>query len=1795
MDKKIIVIVGMHRSGTSVLARSMKIFGAQLGDRLLDPGPDNPKGYWEDEDIVNFDNEMLAFLGMTWNDLRPIDEFDVLNLRRNGYLDKAAKLIELKLKNHDFIAIKDPRMAKLLPIWRDAFEANTRHLMYVFSMRNPVSVIDSLQKRNNIDPLNAGLMWASHVIPALGELRKDIKCFIDYDELLENPKKHILEIANYFKLPVDFDELNIFLNEFLDKKLRHSFGNINNYNNNSVFFLCKDIYAAFKNNRINFIEKNLDQWLVEYKKLYTLIVSYQNEIFNKLNNERIIRTHQKNESCLHRKIQTMTDRNEELLEIITKKDEVLYGISRKENNIIKILKIVEELEKGLKKELIKNNKDLNKFYQIYLHSHGNLVANQKYNFFIKYKNNKAIRKSGLFDPLWYAFQIGINSNSIENKLINHYLNIGSRMDISPHPLFDSIWYANKNFDVEKSKIDFLLHYILYGENENRQPNKYFFPEWYLHNNFDLQNKDINLLSHYSKYGEKEGRRPNPYFIPNWYLSKHTDVAEAGISPLLHYIQFGENEDRPPCPYFTSNWYRTEYTKYEGAAKHPLHHFLETGERLGLNPNPYFWTNWYLNEYQNSLSEQLRPLEDYLLTGEESNKRPNPFFLPKWYLANNPDVKKAKILSLQHFIDAGADEGRDPGPYFDSLWYQTEYPQIAKYKLAPFVHYNTIGKNYRFSTFDLDLTNKSTLSIIPHYAHTAEINKKNFVSQKILISLFVLNLDSLPDCIDYLNNINFNYDLLISLPKTTTFTENIKLSIKSSNDLLVYLKSKLNFLEKIQVNFLPENQDEVTSLLYNYELYLKHYDIIGNFSYIINADRYLSILQEEAFANLLGNKTGGSDRIDYIFQLLNDDISFLFSKNKKIILKNESEWLCDYSLASTILDNIFNLDIANYPYVHYLYPTMFWVKKNVLERLCSPYLSSLNFQYPTSVKQSDLSSLIRNILPIIAENCEGKTVQLIDNIDSIQDFQFYEDQTDYSDLILDKDIKILSFYLPQFHTIPENDFWHGQGFTEWTKVKSANPLYTGHHQQHIPHEDIGYYILDSPEVLLTQTNMMKKSGMYGQIFYHYWFTGKLILESPAQILLNNKQIEMPFCFCWANENWTKRWDGDDENILLEQNYSAEDAKLFINYLIPFFKDERYINVDNRPLLFIYRPNSIPNPSLYLEIWKEECKKHGLNEPYVVATLTRGATNPQDYRMDAGLERVLHDWTNGNLTNIRDFVHLYDNFQGNILLYDEVVEYYRKINSFEEKKFTYFRSLVPSWDNTARYNNKAYILHGSTPEKFQKWLEEVTNFTKNTLPKDKQFIVINAWNEWAEGDHLEPDTKFGYAYLNCIGRVLSNLEYSHKIKNSLTINSNIAIYVEFTNNLAEGLFYDSDSLHKFYEKIISSKGDYNIQFSNNILQIINNDKEHYKQDLIFSDFVLKVDNYIELDNFFLKNLLKTALDNQGYAVIPNTYGSKIDIITSSNRNVVKQHNIYNSGIILIPSAWDTYYRRQTLLCPEAFCTSKKRHDIAQNNRATITTIIRFHSKANLNELRKALLCLRSMEDCIVMPYIAAQDLNQSQKNLLDTMVDEIFDTKSNLCIIDHYTSTNGNEDLRSVLLNESLRKVKTNLVSFLDYDDVLMPHAFSWLSKRLSNNIAIAFARVYLTHYHSKSGKFIKRYRHYLSGTNYDDFLLQNFAPIHSFMLDLSKINLNEIIYNPVQKYMEDYCLLLQIVTKDNSDWEGVKGNIYIGDYLHAVDREQTLAIIEQSDKYSKLNDPEYIRDNHFVNEVKKRIQTKNFFQ
>jgi len=345
-------------------------------------------------------------------------------------------------------------------------------------------------------------------------------------------------------------------------------------------------------------------------------------------------------------------------------------------------------------------------------------------------------------------------------------------------------------------------------------------------------------------------------------------------------------------------------------------------------------------------------------------------------------------------------------------------------------------------------------------------------------------------------------------------------------------------------------------------------------------------------------------------------------------------------------------------------------------------------------------------------------------------------------------KIITFFLPQFHPIPENDEWWGKGFTEWRNVVQGRPLFKGHYQPHLPAE-LGFYDLRLADTRIAQAELARAYGIHGFCYYHYWFNGKQLLQQPFNEVMKSTQPDFPFCLCWANENWTRRWDGLDQQVLLGQNYSHHDDLAHIRSLLPAFEDARYIRIGKRPLFLVYRVGLLPDPVATAEIWREAAHQAGIGEIFLASVESIGVRKPPtETGFDAAVEFAPDWFVRGKAINQGLFPRIvrklgHKAYRGyNVYSYDTLVE---NMLSKPAPAYKQFRCVMPSWDKTARRRNNADLWVGSTPDKYQSWLSRVIEQSRTRLPADEQLVFINAWNEWAEGCHLEPDLKYGRAYL------------------------------------------------------------------------------------------------------------------------------------------------------------------------------------------------------------------------------------------------------------------------------------------------------------------------------------------------------------------------------------------------------------------------------------------------------------------
>lgn len=347
------------------------------------------------------------------------------------------------------------------------------------------------------------------------------------------------------------------------------------------------------------------------------------------------------------------------------------------------------------------------------------------------------------------------------------------------------------------------------------------------------------------------------------------------------------------------------------------------------------------------------------------------------------------------------------------------------------------------------------------------------------------------------------------------------------------------------------------------------------------------------------------------------------------------------------------------------------------------------------------------------------------------------------------IRSIAFVLPQFHPIPENDEWWGKGFTEWTNVSKAMPLFEGHYQPQLP-SDLGFYDLRLEEAREAQANIAKEHGIHGFCYYHYWFNGKRLLEYPIDEMLRLQKPNMPFMLCWANENWTRRWDGLENEILMKQEYSLEDDANHMRWLCEnVFSDSRYIRVNDCPVFMIYRQDLFPDIAKTASLWRDIAKNEfGFKDLYLCVTESFNKTiEPSSINFNASVEFAPHfvmqkKYIEEKKTSILDkFRRKKEEKATNLCDFKKGVQL-----SIERELPSYklYRCVTPSWDNTARKGKKGIIGIGSSPEVYFNWL---STLIKKFRPysEEENFIFINAMNEWAEGNHLEPCIKYGKAYL------------------------------------------------------------------------------------------------------------------------------------------------------------------------------------------------------------------------------------------------------------------------------------------------------------------------------------------------------------------------------------------------------------------------------------------------------------------
>lgn len=358
------------------------------------------------------------------------------------------------------------------------------------------------------------------------------------------------------------------------------------------------------------------------------------------------------------------------------------------------------------------------------------------------------------------------------------------------------------------------------------------------------------------------------------------------------------------------------------------------------------------------------------------------------------------------------------------------------------------------------------------------------------------------------------------------------------------------------------------------------------------------------------------------------------------------------------------------------------------------------------------------------------------------------------------MRAIAFYLPQYHPIPENDKWWGAGFTDWVNVAKARPFFRGHHQPHIP-ADLGFYDLRLRETRIAQAKLARQYGIGGFCYYHYWFDGKLLLEKPLEAVLADQEPDFPFCVCWANETWSARWDGREHEVLIDADLDRYDPDAHFEYLAKAFFDARYIRIEGKPVFLIYRVDQFSDIRSTIGLWRAKAQLMGLPGIYLCVVrnhmhrLSDADTIALGFDAIVGFEPHWKTLQSQFLASSLRYTisRLFNRFRGNEFVVYDYAAMARAAMERQETVERHFPCVTPSFDNSAR--SRGVVIQNDNAELFEAWLRDAANRVASN-PSGEQIVFINAWNEWAEGCHLEPDLRNGHRFLQAVRNVFGDTD-------------------------------------------------------------------------------------------------------------------------------------------------------------------------------------------------------------------------------------------------------------------------------------------------------------------------------------------------------------------------------------------------------------------------------------------------------
>jgi len=837
----------------------------------------------------------------------------------------------------------------------------------------------------------------------------------------------------------------------------------------------------------------------------------------------------------------------------------------------------------------------------------------------------------------------------------------------------------------------------------------------------VQSGDLRSMPpalHFLREGWKNGLDPAPWFSTANYLALYPDVRKAGVNPFLHYAEYGKKEGR------------SSGGNQGGELVVSVGSVADSSHQIDAQPKPprqvlaeAFDLAFYNQQLGASLSLN-EALDHYLAKGAIEGLDPHPGFSSRAYLTTHPDVAAAQINPYFHYLTRGEEEARtSTGSQFlsrdgvaDGRLEWRNYGQISRVSNA----YHPGEPRYDLLDFTVTLAGRDLAAAVvaarlkppidegaPTVSVVIPCWEEAGVTAECLVALFECGREAHLEVIlvnngsrdRFYSQISSHPDIIqIDLPENIGFGPATNIGARrASGEFLLLLNN--------------DTQVAPRSLSAMIEC-VRSDDKVGAVGpKIISFDGRLQesgvILTADGSGQLIGFAADPDDpRFNYV-----RDVEHL-------------------SAAALLLRRDLFLDLDGFDEV---YAPAYCEDADLSLRLRSQGYR-LRYQPEALVAHhlSKTSSKLEN-----EDRSRSKQKLLSKNRATLLDRWAPHLQT--------FDIRTIAFYLPQYHPIPENDLWWGKGFTEWRNLAKARPNFVGHRQPRYP-ADLGYYDLRVPEVMEEQAALASRYGVSGFCYYYYRFGSKRLLETPLERMLETGKPDFPFCLCWANENWSRRWDGMDEDLLMEQSYGEGDAIEFAEDMLRYFRNKNYITVDGKPLVLFYRLQEIPYPRRYIEICRNVWSAGGFPEVLVAMVesfeLSAAPLHPAKFGADITVEFPAHGMVHDPAQRVS---RLNESWIGNAHDYRELC---KAFIVRQDPGFKRLRSVLVGWDTTPRHQDRSLVLRNSTPGAFQAWLEWTYRRTREQNFGDERIVFINAWNEWCEGSYLEPDSEFGHAYLQAV---------------------------------------------------------------------------------------------------------------------------------------------------------------------------------------------------------------------------------------------------------------------------------------------------------------------------------------------------------------------------------------------------------------------------------------------------------------